>query len=64
MRQSAIIALLATGCLAVWLWIVFSAPAQSLPKLNAQAVSNQRFGITWPYTNAGFALQESGGLTN
>jgi hypothetical protein len=40
------IALPASGCIAVWLWIVFSAPAQSLPKLNAQAISNRMFGIT------------------
>jgi len=46
----------------VWFWIVFAASAQSLPKLNAHAISSGIFGMSWPYTNTGFALQESGGL--
>jgi hypothetical protein len=39
-----------------------SASAQSLPRLNARAVSNRTLSISWPCTNAGFALQESGGF--
>src|SRR5579859_962675 len=62
MKNLTTIPLLTGGCLAAWLWIHFSASAQSLPKLRANAVSNRAFNITWPYTNAGFALQESGGL--
>jgi hypothetical protein len=61
-KRFATIPLLVSACVTVWLWIVFAASAQSLPKLNAQPISNQVFGISWPYTNAGFALQESGGL--
>jgi hypothetical protein len=38
--------------------------APTLPKLNVNPASNRTVVITWPYTNAGFALQESGRLTN
>ena len=38
--------------------------AQTLPKLNVNPASNRTVVITWPYTNAGFVLQESGRLTN
>jgi hypothetical protein len=63
MRRLATISLVASGCLAVCFRIVLSASAQSLPGLNAHAVSNRTLSISWPYTNAGFTLQESGGLT-
>jgi hypothetical protein len=42
--------------------LFFAASAQSLPRLNAQSISNRMFGINWPDTNAEFILQESGGL--
>lgn len=61
-RRSTEIALLASGCVGASLWIIFSAPAQSLPRLNAQVISNRTFGVSWPYTNSGFSLQESSGL--
>jgi hypothetical protein len=64
MKRFTTLALLASGCFTVWLWIVFSVPAQSLPGLDAHASSNRTVGISWPYTNAGFALQESSGLQN
>jgi hypothetical protein len=56
------ITFLVSAFVTVWLWVVLAASAQSLPQLNAHAVSNRMFDISWPYTNAGFALQESGGL--
>jgi hypothetical protein len=62
MKNLTTIPLLVAGCLAAWLRIHFSAFAQNLPKLSPHAVSNRAFNVTWPYTNAGFALQESGGL--
>jgi hypothetical protein len=40
-------------------WMIFSASAQRLAKLNAQAISNRIVGVSWPYANAGFVLQES-----
>jgi hypothetical protein len=43
--------------------MIFSVSARSLPGLSAHSVSNRTFQITWPYTNAGFSLQESGTLT-
>ncbi len=61
-KRLATITLLVSARVTVWSWIVFAASAQSLPKLNAHAISNRMFGISWPYTNAGFALQESGGM--
>ena len=61
-KRLATITLLVSAGVTVWLWIVFAAAAQSLPKLNASAISNRMFGISWAYTNAGFTLQESGGL--
>jgi len=54
---------IASGCLAVRLWILSTASAQSLPNLNAQAICNRTFSVSWPYTNSGFALQESTDLT-
>ena len=66
MRRPAIPYTLATaalGCLAVWRGIILSGSAQSLPNLNAQAISNRTFSVSWPYTNSGFALQESTDLT-
>ncbi len=63
-KRLATFARLVSTCFAVWLWIVFAAAAQSLPKLNAHASGNRTVGIRWPYTNAGFVLQESSGLQN
>jgi hypothetical protein len=62
MKRFPPLALLTSACLMVLRAAVISAPAQSLPKLNAHAISNRTFSISWPYTNAGFVLQESGGL--
>jgi hypothetical protein len=61
-KRLATIALLALGCVGAWIWIVFAASAQSLPTLDVHIISNRMFGISWPYTNAGFALQESSGV--
>ena len=50
--------------LALFGLIGLAALAQTLPKLNVNSVSNHSVFINWPYTNAGFALQESSALTN
>lgn len=64
MKGFATILAVALACFAASLWIFYSASAQSLPKLTVGPVSNRLFNLNWPCTNAGFALQESGGLTN
>ena len=56
------IALLVSVCLAAVPGVFPPVFAQSLPRLNAQSISNRMVGMSWPYTNAGFALQESMGL--
>ncbi len=50
--------------LALVVLIGLAALAQTLPKLNVSPASNRTVVITWPYTNGGFAFQESGRLTN
>jgi hypothetical protein len=62
LKPSTTLAWVALGCLAAGPWMFFSAPAQSLPRLNAHALSNRTLSISWPYTNSGFVLQESSGL--
>jgi hypothetical protein len=49
-------------CAVVCFWVMSSVPAQNLPKLSAHASSNRTLSVTWPYTNSGFALQESSAL--
>lgn len=64
MNQSTTLAFAVLGCLAVGGWTILPAPAQSLPKLNARTGNNHAIGITWPYANAGFAVQESIALSS
>jgi hypothetical protein len=64
LKRFNLFALLACGCLAAGLGMLLSTSAQSLPNLNMRATGSRTVVITWPYTNAGFTLQESGILTN
>ena len=48
-----------SACLAFVLWVAFSGSSQSLPRLTT-AMTNRTVMLGWPYTNAGFALEESG----
>jgi len=47
---------------ALVLLIGLAAPAQNLPKLTVNPSANRTMRVNWPYTNAGFVLQESGVL--
>jgi hypothetical protein len=44
--------------------ISFMVGAQNLPSLNQGVISNHGVSISWPYTNANFALQESAALVS
>ena len=53
---------MALGWLAIWLWAIPSTQAQSLPNLSVNWLGNHSVRFSWPYTNAGFTLQESSSL--
>lgn len=52
------------GWMATLLWFVWPVKTQNLPNLTVAPGANQTVNITWPYTNAGFVLQEADALNS
>jgi len=64
MKRFARFTLLALLGLLVLIWAIHSITAQNLPSLTINSGSKQMVLVRWPFTNAGFGLQESRVLNN